>query len=664
MPNWPNSNFKKAGIVFTSKVVMTEEDYVHEIQEFSPDLILSDYDLPRYNGALALTEARRRCPDTPFILVTGAVTEDRAIDILTQGAKDYVLKNRLQQRLVPAIRRALAEVEEHRARKKAEEDLRKAHRNLESLVEQRTTELQTVLDTAPIAIWIAHDPECKVITGNAYADEMIMQTTRSSNISRSATSGEAAVSYKVFHDGVELKPEEMPAQVAAATGKPVTDMEVELVFSDGRHVHMIESAMPLLDSNGRVRGAVITGSDISKHKQSENNLRRSEERHRLVLKASSLGTFELDLLTGESIWNEAEFELFGLTPGSPQTGPDTFFRFVHPGDLQMMQDRWEEAKRTGKLDAEFRILRADGQERWLAGKGRFFSDGKPEGNDPGARGKALRFMGVNFDITERKRAVEQLRESESILRAFFDSPGMMRGIIEVADGNIQFVSVNKAVADAYGLEPEEVIGRPISELGVPPDEVKLYLDSCEEARRSGQEVSGEIFRHLAYGDRWLLSNGSYIGIGSAGLPRFAFVMLDITARKAAEAKLRESERLYRAIGESIDYGIWVCDPGGRNIYASKSFLNLVGMTQEQCSDFGWGDVLHPDDAERTIAAWKECVRTGGIWDIVHRFKGVDGQWHPILARGVPVRNEQGEVICWAGINLDISLLKKARKSLK
>ena len=63
----------------------------------------------------------------------------------------------------------------------------------------------------------------------------------------------------MFHDGVELKPEEMPAQVATATGKPVTDMEVELVFSDGRQVHLIESAVPLFDSDGRVRGAVITG---------------------------------------------------------------------------------------------------------------------------------------------------------------------------------------------------------------------------------------------------------------------------------------------------------------------------------------------------------------------------------------------------------------------
>jgi len=77
--------------------------------------------------------------------------------------------------------------------------------------------------------------------------------------------------------------------------------------------------------------------------------------------------------------------------------------------------------------------------------------------------------------------------------------------------------------------------------------------------------------------------------------------------------------------------------------------------------FGWRDVLHPDDAERTIAAWKKCVQTGGVWDIEHRCRGVDGRWHPILARGVAVHNERGEVIYWVGINLDISRMKEAKR---
>jgi PAS domain S-box-containing protein len=139
---------------------------------------------------------------------------------------------------------------------------------------------------------------------------------------------------------------------------------------------------------------------------------------------------------------------------------------------------------------------------------------------------------------------------------------------------------------------------------------------------------------------------------------------EITERKKSEEALRDSERLYHAIGESIDYGVWVCAPDGRNIYASKSFLEMVGINQEQCSNFGWGDVLHPDDAESTIASWKECVETGGTWDMEHRFRGVDGQWHPVLARGVPVKNEHSEIIYWAGINLDISRIKQAEETLQ
>ncbi len=132
---------EEAGIAFTAKVVITEKDFIHALKKFPPDLILSDYNLPHYNGTLALGEAKRLCADVPFILVTGAIGEDRAIEILTQGAKDYVMKNHLG-RLVPAVKRALAEAKEQSARREAEEKLHEMYKNLELKVEERTAALQ------------------------------------------------------------------------------------------------------------------------------------------------------------------------------------------------------------------------------------------------------------------------------------------------------------------------------------------------------------------------------------------------------------------------------------------------------------------------------------------------------------------------------------------
>ncbi|HSO25823.1 MAG TPA: response regulator, partial [Methanobacteriaceae archaeon] len=117
---------KKSGINFVSHTVEIEEDFLREIKEFKPDLILADHSLPHFDGLSAMEIAKKECPDVPFIFVSGTIGEEFAVDALKNGAKDYVLKSNLSK-VVPAIKRALEEVKEQQKRKKAEEALIKSH---------------------------------------------------------------------------------------------------------------------------------------------------------------------------------------------------------------------------------------------------------------------------------------------------------------------------------------------------------------------------------------------------------------------------------------------------------------------------------------------------------------------------------------------------------
>jgi putative nucleotidyltransferase with HDIG domain len=117
-------------VAFVSTRVETEKDFLNQIQAFQPNIILSDYSLPAYDGLSALSVALEKCPDIPFIFVTGALGEEVAIETLKKGARDYVLKNRLS-RLVPAVKRAMQEAEERVQRQKAEEHIRQLNVDLE-----------------------------------------------------------------------------------------------------------------------------------------------------------------------------------------------------------------------------------------------------------------------------------------------------------------------------------------------------------------------------------------------------------------------------------------------------------------------------------------------------------------------------------------------------
>jgi PAS domain S-box-containing protein len=292
------------------------------------------------------------------------------------------------------------------------------------------------------------------------------------------------------------------------------------------------------------------------------------------------------------------------------------------------------------------------------------------------------FNNMLDEVQSRASALEQanaalqeevqvrLRAEAALARASVRLQSMM-GAAEIGgwvwDLRTNEVTVDHNFAVLYGRTDEnELRGDPsVHRRQIHPDDLQAVQTADEIAKHTG--ILNSVEYRIVRPDgsvRWVTSRGK-AQLDDEGKPTLLpGLLIDITGRKLAEQALRDSEKLYRAVGESIEYGVWLCDAAGRNIYASDSFLRLAGITQNECSELGWVNFLHPDGAQATIVAWKECVRAGAPWYREHRIRGADGRYHPVLAQGVPIRDDSGRITGWAGINLDISRLKHSEEALR
>ena len=157
-------------------------------------------------------------------------------------------------------------------RKHAEEELARVRRS----AEERAAELETVVRSVPVAVWIAHDPDCLHITGNSAAHELI-RLAAGTESSLTAAEGQRPTHFKVFHEGRELHGHELPIQ-RAARGEVVRDFEEQIVFEDGTVRTALGNATPLLDEHGAPRGCVAAFVDITARKRAEEALRETDRR--------------------------------------------------------------------------------------------------------------------------------------------------------------------------------------------------------------------------------------------------------------------------------------------------------------------------------------------------------------------------------------------------
>jgi len=143
---------RKAGITFTSLRVTTREAFVLALEQFHPGIILSDYNLPGFDGKSALEIVRRDHPEIPVIMVTGALSDIEAVELIHAGAKDYVLKDRLA-RLGPAVQRVLSMEQGIRARKAAEKGLRESLTRYTTLTESANDAIICLRPDGAIELW-------------------------------------------------------------------------------------------------------------------------------------------------------------------------------------------------------------------------------------------------------------------------------------------------------------------------------------------------------------------------------------------------------------------------------------------------------------------------------------------------------------------------------
>ncbi len=201
--------------------------------------------------------------------------------------------------------------------------------------------METIFETVPIGIAIAEDAACLRVRANP-ALERILEIAPGANASRSGPVGERLEHIRSYRDGRETQPEKMPMHVAARTGQPITGVESELRFADGRIKRVYGTASPLFDEDGNPCGSVGAFLDMTEWRRVEAALKDNEEQLRLAVQATDLGLFDRDVTTNILRWSDRGKAIFGLAPDAPIT-LDEFYRRLHPEDRPRVREANERA---------------------------------------------------------------------------------------------------------------------------------------------------------------------------------------------------------------------------------------------------------------------------------------------------------------------------------
>ncbi len=383
----------------------------------------------------------------------------------------------------------------------------------------------------------------------------------------------------------------------------------------------------------------------ARRRRAESKQRETQEIMELAASAGELGLWMRDPKRGD-FWANPQFRsLFGSGTNDALRFEDVVKR-IHPDDRARIDAEIERAEQIGlPYEGEFRAVLLDGRERWIATRGRNV-------NDP--RGRGVRRMGVVLDITERKRAEEELKQSENQVRLFVEHTPAS---VAMFDREMRYLLTSRRWLKDYQLGEQNIIGR--SHYEVFPEITERWREIHRRCLAGAVETcEQDPFPRLDGSVDWVrwevrpwYATGGEIG----GIIMFTEV---ITERRRAEESLRESEARFRTMADTAPVMIWMSGTDKLCTFFNKGWLDFTGRMLGQELGNGWADGVYREDFDRCLEIYSNAFNARQEFTMEYRLRRFDGEYCWVLDHGVPRSEPDGGFLGYIGCAIDISQRKR------